>query len=98
MDFKTINELVKQFKNNKKHWNVIVESMANDGIMTESKLNTIPNDVWSWAKRCISDSDEILIKWFNSNIPAFYGEKPVDIIRLVNGEDVLKELMLCLPN
>ncbi|MGG7177399.1 hypothetical protein ACQPU1_07410 [Clostridium paraputrificum] len=97
MDFNEINKLSEQFSYSKKYWDRIVECMISDDIISESKIEVIPNDIWSWAKRCISSSDKVLIAWFNSNIPAFYGEKPIDIIRVENGEYALKELMMRLP-
>lgn len=97
MDLKIINKLTEQFINHKMYWDANVTYMTNEGLVTKSKIDAVPDDVWTYAKRCVSENDEILIIWFNSNIPGFYGEKPIEILELYDGLDVLKELMLKLP-
>lgn len=78
-------------------WNGIAEQLKKDGFYYESLIKEIPDDVWSLAKRNISSNDEVLIQWFNSEIPAFDNKRPVDIA-LFEGEKELRSHMLTLPD
>lgn len=78
-------------------WRSIAELLKKEGFYYQSPLKEIPDDVWSLAKRNISSDDEKLIQWFNSEIPAFDDQKPVDIAR-IEGETELRKLMLTIPD
>jgi len=77
-------------------WKNIAESLQKDGYYYRSPLKETPDALWSFAKLKISSNDEILIQWFNSKIPAFDGQSPIEIIS-VKGEAELKKYLLTIP-
>ena len=43
---------------------------------------------------CIASTDEILKKWFFSDIPAFGYISPVEMTKLENGNDILRTFLV----
>lgn len=98
IDRTIIKKLATSFTASRKSWETLIALINNEGYFTKSKLDEIPDDIWSYGRRSgITGSDEALSEWFRSEIPAFYNSKPTDLVKFPYGEDALRELMMTLP-
>lgn len=77
-------------------WKSVSDQLRKEGIYYKSLIKEIPDDVWSLTKRNTAFNDEELIKWFNSEIPAFNNKRPIDIA-IYDGEEELRSYILTLP-
>ncbi len=67
-----------------------------EGSFIPSKIDGLPDLLWSMGARTISSNEETLIKWFHSQIPAFGNRTPMDILR-EDGETALFRHMQTIP-
>lgn len=67
-----------------------------EGSLVPSKIDGLSDLLWSMGARTISSSDEVLIKWFHSKVPAFDNCAPMDILK-EDGEIALFRHMQTIP-
>jgi hypothetical protein len=98
LDRTMIKNMAVSFETYKGSWESSIKLILKEGFFTKSKLKEIPDDIWSYGRRSgITGSDEALIEWFSSEIPAFYEAKPIDIVKISYGDDALRALMMTIP-
>lgn len=94
IDTSIIRRIGWDFRSNTRYWDEMKKMMVREGILTKTKVEGISDDIWSVGKRCcVASSDDELIRWFQLVIPAFYNARPVDIVKMSNGEDALRALI-----
>lgn len=90
--------LGQRYKEGKKEWNVVIEELVSVHRYYQSPMEQVPNDIWSFAKMlCLAESDDTLKEWFLKDIPAFGYLSPVQILKIENGDDILRILMYNIP-
>ena len=86
------------YKYREEDWNKKIEQLKNIDKYFQSPIEEIPDDIWSFGKTLqIVSGDEKLKKWFVSNIRAFGGLKPVEIMQIENGADILRVFLYNFP-
>lgn len=95
------DELIKlgqQYKEKEKDWNVLIEELVSVHRYYQSPMEQVPNDIWSFAKMlCLAGSDDALKEWFLKDVPAFGYLSPVQILKIENGDDILRILLYGIP-
>ncbi|MDE7422776.1 MAG: hypothetical protein K2N51_03655 [Lachnospiraceae bacterium] len=93
---KELKNMGKSFYQYKKNWNSIINDIQKNNGCIKSPITQIPNDIWMFAKYflCVASTDEILKKWFFSDIPAFGYIAPVEMTKLENGNDILRTFLV----
>lgn len=90
--------LGQQYKEREKDWNVAIEELVSVHRYYQSPMEQVPNDIWSFAKMlCLAESDDALREWFLKDIPAFGYFSPVQILKIENGDDILRILIYNIP-
>lgn len=90
--------LGQRYKEGEKNWNVVIEELVSTHRYYQSPMEQVPNDIWSFAKMlCLAESDDFLKEWFLKDIPAFGYLSPVQILKIENGDDILRILMYSIP-
>ena len=85
-------------KEREKDWNVAIEELVSVHRYYQSPMEQVPNDIWSFAKMlCLAESDDALKEWFLKDIPAFGYFSPVQILKIENGDDILRILIYNIP-
>ncbi|WP_099467935.1 hypothetical protein [Konateibacter massiliensis] len=98
IDKTMIRNMAMSFETYREGWASSIDSILKEGFFTKSELNEIPDDIWTYVKRSgIACSDEALIEWFCSEIPAFYDAKPINIVQYSYGDDALRAFIMTIP-
>ena len=83
--------LGQRYKEREKDWNVAIEELVSVHRYYQSPMEQVPNDIWSFAKiLCLAESDDALKEWFLKDIPAFGYFSPMQILKIENGDDILR--------
>lgn len=87
-------ELGRRYKADEKEWNKDIEELVRLHSYYPSPISQVPDDIWSFAKMlCLADSDNGLKEWFFKDIPAFGYLSAVQILKIKNGDNILRVLM-----
>ena len=63
--------------------------------MCKSPISIISDEIWTYAKfLCICAEEEELLKWFHEEVPAYRYLIPINVLKLLNGDMILKDFML----
>lgn len=90
--------LGQQYKEREKDWNVVIEELVMGHRYYQSPMEQVPDDIWSFAKMLgLAGSDDTLKEWFLRDVPAFGYFSPVQILKIENGDDILRILMYGIP-
>ena len=83
------------FNKHKDDWDGIINDIINKYGLIESKISVIPDDIWTYAKfLSIAPDDNLLIDWFSKDIPNFGYLVPLEIVKLADGENILRFFMM----
>ena len=72
------------------------EILKSENCFYKSPIEGLPDVLWSMGMRTIYSTDEALIKWFYSPVPAFDNRAPMDILK-EDGVEALYNEMLTIP-
>ncbi len=87
-------ELGRRYKADEKEWNKDIEELVRLHSYYPSPISQVPDDIWSFAKMlCPADSDDGLKEWFFKDILAFGYLSAVHILKIKNGDNILRVLM-----
>lgn len=85
-----------KFSNGKMFYDLLSKLAGNT--IKNSPISGISDEVWTYAKcLCVADSDEELIKWFYSDIPAFGYISLIHMSSLENGDAIMKYFLTMIP-
>lgn len=91
-DLHNIGLSFSKFKNN---WDTMINDIINKYGLIKSEIAVIPDDIWTYAKYLsIAPDNNSLINWFSKEIPGFGYLAPLEIVKLVNGENILRSFMM----
>lgn len=83
------------FNKHKDDWDGIINDIINKYGLIESKISMIPDDIWTYAKfLSIAPDDNLLIDWFSKDILNFGYLVPLEIVKLDDGENILRFFMM----
>lgn len=94
-DSNDLHNIGLSFNKCKNDWDTIINDIINKYGLIKSEIAVIPDDIWTYAKYLsIAPDNNSLINWFSKEIPAFGYLAPLEIAKLVNGENILRSFMM----
>lgn len=91
-------EIGMECKERKDSWEQIINSLKQENKYLQSPIKQVPDDIWSYCKMIeIAENDEMLKKWFMIDVPAFGYVSPFDILKMKNGDNILRSFMYDFP-
>ena len=91
-DLQNIGQSFEKYKND---WDAMIDDIINKYGLVSSEIPTIPDDIWTYAKfLSIASDNNSLIEWFSKEIPGFGYLVPLEIVKLVKGENILRNFMM----
>lgn len=76
-------------------WNLQINEIKHKYGMCKSPISIINDEIWTYAKfLCICAEEEELLKWFHEEVPAYRYLIPINVLKLLNGDMILKDFML----
>lgn len=91
-DLKNIGQSFSKCKND---WDIMLNDIINKYGFIKSEIPAIPDDIWTYAKfLSIASDNNSLIDWFSREIPGFGYLVPLEIVKLVNGDNILRSFMM----
>lgn len=94
-DSNDLHNIGLSFNKCKNDWDTMINDIINKYGLLKSEIAVIPDDIWTYAKYLsIAPDNNSLINWFSKEIPAFGYLAPLEIVKLVNGENVLRSFMM----
>jgi hypothetical protein len=94
-DSNDLHNIGLSFNKYKNDWDNMIKGIINKYGLIKSEIPMIPDDIWTYAKYIsIASDDNSLIKWFSKEIPSFGYLAPLEIVKLVNGENILRSFMV----
>lgn len=94
-DSNALHNIGISFNKYKSHWDNTITDITKRYGFAKSKIQMIPDDIWTYAKYIsIAPDDNSLIKWFETDIPAFGYIAPLEIAKLINGDNILRSFMM----
>lgn len=87
-----------KYKQRETAWNTVITELKSKNRYYTSPINTVPDDIWSFAKmQGIAGTEASLKEWFSKDIPAFGYLTPEKILQIENGDDILRNYMYDMP-
>lgn len=84
-----------EFEKIKDQWEKHIEEIETIYGVHESLISEVDDDIWMYAKYLsLASDDESLKKWFFAEIPAYRYLVPIEIIRLDNGKNIIRNFLL----
>lgn len=96
----TIQDLIKIGKSGvtASMWNNNYSFVVGETEQSESKILGISDEAWTYAKCLgVASADDDLIKWFQTDIPAFGYISLRDMSKLENGEYIVRYFLISIP-
>ena len=89
-----LEELGQNMEETKILWNKEMEIFKKYANISKSLIPEVQDDVWFYYKCIVSGNDEKLVKWFYEEVPSYGFLRPIQMIRLHNGNDIIKNFLL----
>ncbi|KNY30471.1 hypothetical protein [Pseudobacteroides cellulosolvens] len=94
-DSNDLHNIGLSFNKCKNDWDTMINDIINKYGLIKSEIAVIPDDIWTYAKYLsIASDNNSLINWFSKEIPGFGYLAPLEIVKLVNGENILRSFMM----
>lgn len=90
---KELSLIAEKYESIRPYWEAQIKAIEAVGFR-KSSIEGVGDDVWTYAGCLITTDEEHLKQWFSKEIPAYSYLSPLEIIRLDNGDKILKDFLL----